>query len=34
MDVPVIELDALDVADQVEGPALIIDSTQTIFVNA
>lgn len=33
-DVPVYLLDKLEVGDVVEGPALIIDATQTIFVNA
>jgi 5-oxoprolinase (ATP-hydrolysing) len=33
-DVPVYLLDKLEVGDIVEGPALIIDATQTIFVNA
>ncbi|WVF70315.1 hypothetical protein IAT40_005104 [Kwoniella sp. CBS 6097] len=32
-DVPVFELGSLNVGDQVKGPALIIDETQTIFVN-
>jgi 5-oxoprolinase (ATP-hydrolysing) len=32
-DVPVFELDNLDVGDIVEGPALIIDETQTVFIN-
>lgn len=32
-DVPVFELDSLEVGDVVEGPALIIDETQTVFVN-
>jgi 5-oxoprolinase (ATP-hydrolysing) len=31
---PVVELDRLAPGDVVEGPALIIDATQTIFVNA
>ncbi|OCF73945.1 cytoplasmic protein [Kwoniella mangroviensis CBS 8886] len=32
-DVPVFELGSLHTGDQVKGPALIIDETQTIFVN-
>ncbi|WWC86389.1 uncharacterized protein L201_001265 [Kwoniella dendrophila CBS 6074] len=32
-DVPVFELDSLENGDQVKGPALVIDATQTIFVN-
>ncbi|WRT64281.1 uncharacterized protein IL334_001212 [Kwoniella shivajii] len=32
-DVPVFELSSLKKGDQVQGPALIIDETQTIFVN-
>ncbi|WVW82445.1 hypothetical protein I302_104455 [Kwoniella bestiolae CBS 10118] len=32
-DVPVFELGSLRTGDQVKGPALIIDETQTIFVN-
>jgi len=32
-DVPVFELNSLEVGDLVEGPALIIDETQTVFVN-
>jgi 5-oxoprolinase (ATP-hydrolysing) len=32
--VAVFQLGSLDVGDVVEGPALIIDATQTIFVNA
>ena len=32
-DVPVFELDSLAVGDLVEGPALIIDETQTVFIN-
>jgi 5-oxoprolinase (ATP-hydrolysing) len=31
---PVYELERLDVGDVVEGPALVIDATQTIFINA
>lgn len=31
---PVFELDHLDQGDIIQGPALIIDATQTIFVNA
>ncbi len=34
MSTPVYELDHLDVGDVVEGPALVIDATQTIFINA
>lgn len=34
VDTPVYELGHLDVGDVVPGPALIIDATQTIFVNA
>lgn len=33
-EVPVYLLDKLEVGDVVEGPALVIDATQTIFVNA
>ena len=33
-EVPVYELGSLDVGDAVEGPALIIDATQTVFVNS
>jgi 5-oxoprolinase (ATP-hydrolysing) len=33
-DVPVYLLDKLDVGDVLQGPALIIDATQTVFVNA
>ncbi|AFR94607.2 5-oxoprolinase [Cryptococcus neoformans C23] len=33
MDTPVYELDQLNVGDIVEGPALVIDATQTIFIN-
>jgi 5-oxoprolinase (ATP-hydrolysing) len=32
--VPVYELGSLDVGDAVDGPALIIDATQTVFVNS
>lgn len=32
-DTPVYELGHLDIGDVVPGPALIIDATQTIFVN-
>lgn len=32
-DVPVYLLDKLESGDVLEGPALIIDATQTIFVN-
>jgi len=32
--VPVYELGSLDIGDAVEGPALIIDATQTVFVNS
>ncbi|KAK8866074.1 hypothetical protein IAR55_001225 [Kwoniella newhampshirensis] len=31
--VPVFELDSLDTGDLVKGPAMIIDDTQTVFVN-
>jgi 5-oxoprolinase (ATP-hydrolysing) len=34
VDIPVFELDKLERGDMVVGPALIIDATQTIFVNA
>ena len=34
MDVPVYELGSLDVGDVIDGPALIIDATQTVFVNS
>jgi hypothetical protein len=33
-DTPVFQLEHLDIGDEVPGPALIIDATQTIFVNA
>ncbi|GHJ88736.1 hypothetical protein NliqN6_5138 [Naganishia liquefaciens] len=33
-EVPVYLLDKLEVGDVIQGPALIIDATQTIFVNA
>jgi 5-oxoprolinase (ATP-hydrolysing) len=33
IDTPVYELERLRTGDVVEGPALIIDATQTIFVN-
>ena len=32
--IPVIELEDLTAGDAVEGPALVIDATQTIFINA
>lgn len=32
-EVPVFELESLEVGDLVEGPALIIDETQTVFIN-
>jgi 5-oxoprolinase (ATP-hydrolysing) len=34
VDVPVFELEKLACGDIVAGPALIIDATQTIFINA
>lgn len=34
VDTPVFELGHLDIGDIVTGPALVIDATQTIFVNA
>ena len=34
IDTPVFQLEHLDIGDEVAGPALIIDATQTIFVNA
>jgi 5-oxoprolinase (ATP-hydrolysing) len=34
MDVAVYELGSLEVGDAVDGPALIIDATQTVFVNS
>jgi hypothetical protein len=34
VDTPVFQLEHLDIGDEVAGPALIIDATQTIFVNA
>lgn len=33
VNIPVFELEKLDEGDVVVGPALIIDATQTIFVN-
>lgn len=32
-EVPVYLLDKLEVGDVVQGPALVIDATQTVFVN-
>lgn len=34
VNVPVFELEKLDCGDVVTGPALVIDATQTIFINA
>ena len=34
VDIPVFQLEKLDTGDVVVGPALIIDATQTIFINA
>lgn len=33
-EVPVYLLDKLEIGDVLEGPALVIDATQTVFVNA
>jgi 5-oxoprolinase (ATP-hydrolysing) len=32
VDAPVYQLDSLDVGDEVEGPAVVIDETQTIVL--
>lgn len=34
VETPVLVLQDLDAGDVVQGPALVIDATQTIFVNA